>query len=252
MNYDIFIPVRLDSTRLLNKALLKVQGKPVLSCLLERLRDAKKIRYIIICTTNSDSENELIQFCKENNILVFRGSTDDILVRYLDASKKFQTDFIISVDGDDIYTDPSYIDKLVEEHEKTKSDYIEMIGLPFGLCPVGFTTEALKKLCKLKKTNNTATGYKKFFTETNLFRVQIVKPKSNIKFSKKLRLSLDYMEDYELAKKVFEMLGNNFRLDDILNLFQKKPYLLEITKNIEEEYMKHWENNVADFSIKNN
>lgn len=127
-----------------------------------------------------------------------------------------------------------------------------MTGLPFGLCPVGFTTEALKKICKLKKTTDTATGYKKFFTETNLFRVQKVIPESKIKFSKKLRLTLDYKEDYELAKKIFKILGNNFHLNDILDLFQKQPQLLEITQNLEKEYFKHWKNKMADLSIKDN
>ena len=248
--FDIFIPVRLSNTRLPKKAMRIVDGKPIIKYLIERLQSTKKIRNIVVCTTTHVSDEPLVEYLKKENIMVFRGSEKDILIRYLDAAKNFNTDFIVSVDGDDIYTDPLYVDKIVEEFEKTNADYVDMIGFPFGIASVGIRTSALEKICDLKKTDDTETGYRLFFTKNNLFKIANLELPSNIHFPKNLRLTLDYEEDFLLAQKIFAALGNDFHLKDILELFEKNPELLKITDNLEKRYKEHWNNNLANTSIR--
>jgi len=250
MNSDIFIPVRLSNTRLPQKAMKEVNGKPSIQWLIERVKTAKKIRNIVVCTTTSPHDNPLVEFLKKEKILVFRGSEKDILVRYLEAAKHFGTDFIVSVDGDDIYTDPTYVDRIISEFEKTNADYVDMVGFPFGIASVGIKTEALQKICDLKKTDDTETGYRLFFTENPIFKVQNFKSELNRKFPKNLRLTLDYEEDLVLAREIFKILGNDFHLEDLLDLFEEKPELLKLVENLGTRYKKHWNKNIADTSIK--
>ncbi len=251
MNCDVFIPIRLSNTRLPQKAMKLVNGKPIITYLVERLLSAKKIRNVIICTTTNQSDDPLVNLLEKFNVHVFRGNEKDILIRYLDTTRKFKTDFIVSVDGDDIYTDVNYVDEIISIYEKTNYDYIDMIEFPFGIASVGIKTSALEKICKLKQTENTDTGYRLFFTENNIFNVHQLKPKKEIIFPKNLRLTLDYEEDLVLAKEIFKNLGNDFHLQDILELVTKKPELLKITSNLEEKYKEHWNKNLADTSIKN-
>lgn len=251
MNCDVFIPVRISNTRLPQKAMKLVDGKPIILYLIERLLSAKKIRNIVVCTTTNESDDVLVKLLEKLNILVFRGSEKDILVRYLDAAKKFETDFIVSVDGDDVYTDPIYVDKIVSTYEKINCDYVDMIEFPFGIASVGIKTSALKKICELKQTENTDTGYRLFFTQNDIFNVYQLKPKNEIIFPKKLRLTLDYEEDLLLVKEIFKNLGNDFHLSDILELVKSKPELLDITDKLEGKYKEHWDKNLADTSIKN-
>ena len=100
LNYDIFIPARLDSSRLKQKHLSKINGKPALIHLLERLQNCKKIREIIVCTTNNPSDDLLVKLLDEQEIKYFRGNEKDILQRFLDSAIKFKTDVIIDVEGD--------------------------------------------------------------------------------------------------------------------------------------------------------
>lgn len=249
MNYDVFIPIRLSNTRLPKKALKEINGIPVIKYLIDRIKKCEKIRNIIVCTTENEKDNELITLLKKENCMFFRGSEADILARYLDAAKKFDTDFIISVDGDDIYTDSFYVDQMVKEYEKTNADFVDMVNFPFGIASVGIKKDALEKVCKLKKTNNTETGYRLFFNN-DIFKIHKMQCDEKIKFPKELRLTLDYQEDLDLAKKIISELGNDFHLENIIDLFEKNPKLLEITNNLEERYKQHWDNNVADTNLK--
>ena len=247
MNCDVFIPIRLSNTRLPKKALKEINGIPVVQYLTDRIKKSKKIRNVIICTTKNEKDDELVEFLEKNNYMFYRGSESDILIRYLDAAKKFDTDFIVSVDGDDIYSDPYYVDKMISVYEKTDVDYIDMVNFPFGIASVGIKKDALEKVCELKKTDNTETG---LFFHNKVFKIHKMKPENNIKFPKELRLTLDYQEDLNLARKIISGLGNDFHLEDIINLFKKNPELLQITDNLEERYKQHWDRNVADTKLK--
>lgn len=250
MNYDIFIPVRLSNTRLPGKALKPIHGKPVLHYLIERLKQIPKISNIVICTTTNSVDDPLIEFCKNEKISFYRGSEKDILNRFLEASQKFNSDFIINVDGDDIYTDPDLINELISEYEKNKPDYIDMIGFPFGFRSVAFTRDALKKICSLKDTINTETGYRDFFKKNSQIICYDMIFHETKSVSKNLRFSLDYNEDLELAEIVIKKLGNNFHLDNLIELFTLEPELLKITENLDEKWKKHYDENLADFSFK--
>ena len=252
MKYYIFIPVRLESTRLPKKQMKKIQGKPIIKYLVERLRLSKKIKEIVVCTTNKIADDPLVNFLESENIKFFRGNELDLLVRFRDAVNKFKIDFVVVVDGDDIYTDPLYVDKVVEEFEKTDADFICGEGFPHGFVPIGIKRNALEKICRLKISNNTATGYREFFTETNLFNCRYIKPKKDLKFPKNLRLTLDYEEDYFFAKEIFSQLGNYFHLEDIIDLLEKNPDLIKIIDGLDKRWKDYYKNNFTDLSLKSN
>ena len=96
---DIFIPVRLKNSRLPKKHFQQIIGKPALQHLVERLALCKEIRNIVVCCTTDQTDDELIDFLQKKKITFFRGNQNDILQRFLDAAKKFDTDIIIDVAG---------------------------------------------------------------------------------------------------------------------------------------------------------
>ena len=260
MNSDIFIPARLESTRLPLKHLKIINGKPLIKHLVNRLKTAKKFRHIIICTTNSPFDNPLVNFLEKEGIRYFRGSKKDILVRFLDASHHFKTDIIIDVEGDKIYTDPVYVDSIITQMENSDLDFI--IGnnskrkfdpydhLIHGLIPAGIRVSALKKICELKKTTDTETGYREFFTNSKLIKSKYLIPNLGNKIPKNIRLTIDYEEDLDLANEVFKELGDDFNSEDILKLFVRRPGLLKITKSIVDKWTKDYKANFCDVDLK--
>lgn len=250
MQYDIFIPVRLESKRLPKKALKKIDDKPIIQYLIERLQQLKKVSNIIICTTTKKSDDELIEFLERNHFSYYRGSTEDILDRFLQASMKFNSDFIIAIDGDDIYCDPDLIAKIIDEFENSNADCIKIENVPVGFTSFGFKTSTLKKICQLKKTSNTETGYLRFFNDDKLFVIKKLMIKLKTTFQKNLRMSLDYEEDFKIAEMIFKSLGNNFHIEDILKFLSDNPSIINELNILQTKWDEHWNKNLSDCSMR--
>lgn len=251
MTSAILIPVRLNSQRLPKKALKKINGKPMIQHLIERLKKVKNIDSIIICTTTDPSDDELVEFLEKNNLNFFRGSTKDILDRFLKTVEKFKIDFIIAVDGDDIYSEPKHIEIILNEFQKNNSDCLTISGVPVGFTPIGFKKSTLKKICSLKNTTDTETGYIRFFLNKKLFDIYEIKIKLKKSFSEDLRMSLDYDLDFKIARKIFKKFGNNFDIEDILNFLSENPKILNELNVLQEKWNHHWNKNLSDTSTRN-
>jgi len=259
-NSHIFIPVRLSSQRLPAKHLKQVNGEIILLKLIKRLKKCQKISKIIVCTTTDNSDDPLIEILKKESILYFRGNKNDIIQRFLDAAEFFNTDLIIDVEGDKIYTDPYFVDNVVTELEKPNIDFVigsdlhdefnEYNNFISGFIPAGIKTMALKKLCNIKKSQNTETGYREFFTKTKNFNCKYLVPENLQMNSEYVRLTLDYEEDLQLANKIFEELGDNFSSKDIVELLKQKPSLIEITKPLIKIWNEHYSKNLTDLELK--
>jgi spore coat polysaccharide biosynthesis protein SpsF len=257
MNIDIFILARSTSHRLPKKHLQKINGKTVIENLVNRMKKSKKVRKIVVCTTDLPSDDKFVKFLKEKNIEYFRGSDKDILKRLLDAAKFHKTDIIIDVSGDKIYTDVNYVDKVSKILEEQEIDFIRggNSKLEFdpsnlfihGIIPGGFKTSALEKICKFKKITNTEDGYTEFFIKNDTIKKKYITLDTNFEFIDKVKLDLDYPEDLVLAEKIFEELGNDFYVENILKLFSSKPELIKDTAEILKKWVKNYAEKTSEF-----
>jgi len=257
MQTDIFIPARLDSKRLPSKHLKKIDDIPIISHLVNRLKNCKTISNIVVCTTTSSSDDQLVHYLKQENIQVFRGNELDILQRFLSAANELKTDIIIDVEADKIYTDPKYIEQISQEMNNSDIDFmtgnnsLDTFDPEFifhGFIPAGIKVDALKKICKLKKTDNTETGYKEFFTSNDFIKKKFIIPE--LKYTtKNFRFTIDYPEDLELAKIIFSNLGTDFDTEKLLNFIDKNPDLKEIINPIMKKWKENYEQNITEFRL---
>ncbi len=240
MKCKIFVVVRTGSKRLPRKALLKIKDKPTIKILTDRLKSNKK-HEIIVCTTKKKSDNKLAQYLTRNNITVFRGSEKDILKRLDDAATKYRTNQFVVVEGDDIFCDPDLVYETCKKLHATKNEFLYWENLPFGASPVGIKAEKLKFFIQQKMTKNTETGWIKFIIDSGFFKVRKLLPKTSKLQRPDIRLSIDYREDFDLAKKLLELLPKKFTLSDIIVQFNKNPNLLDINASVKKKYFEDFE-----------
>jgi spore coat polysaccharide biosynthesis protein SpsF (cytidylyltransferase family) len=142
------------------------------------------------------------------------------------------------------------IDKTAQELNSTDADCILWRGLPIGASPVGIRASALEKICSLKETTNTETGWTKFFTETGLFKVKYLDPPDAELADKGLRLTLDYPEDLELFEQIFDNLDEPFDLRDIVRLLHKNPRLQRINDCVKAIYDQNFASKSTEVRLK--
>lgn len=251
MRVAVFITVRLGSTRLPNKALLEIMNKSTIEHLIERVKTAKNVDLIVICTTTNSEDEKLAEVAQRNEIKSFRGDEKDILKRHYDAAKFYEVDFVINVDGDDIFCDPGYIDLVAKAAKENSEEYdvIETKGLDFGINCFGYKVSCLEDIVNKKEEKDTDTGWGEFFRDnTHLKKRQIIAPPEH---QSNARMSLDYEEDLQFFTRVITELfkpEEYYSLDDIIQFLKNNPEVIEINKKVEEKY---WENYSKKKVLKN-
>ena len=239
MRSAIFIAVRMKSKRLPEKALLEIKGKPVIAHLIDRLKTAILPELVVLCTSTNPDDAILMDIAQKNKIIGFRGSEDDKLERFLTAALKYSIDFIIAVDGDDILCDPIYIDKTIERLIETDADLVTCDKLPLGAACNGMKVEALRKVGERKSESDTEV-WRGYFTDTGFFRVEFLEPDDLELIRPDIRLTLDYPEDYEILKQIFERLyvpGEVFGLKEVVTLLKNNPHFIAINKSVQQRYL---------------
>jgi spore coat polysaccharide biosynthesis protein SpsF len=233
--------------------LIEVKGKSLIEHLIDRAKTAKRPNLVVLCTTTQPEDKIFVQIAKKNGAECFRGNEHDILKRFLDAAVKFNVDFIVNVDGDDVFCDPELVDKTAQTFLDTGASFIKWNNLPLGATPIGVTVDALKKVVKIKDTLNTETGWGAYFTDTGLFNVKYLEPEEKKLRHPEIRITLDYPEDLKLVKEIYDRLyvpGKVIKLKDILGLIDREPALAEINKGVQEKYWKRFKKR-ANVKLKN-
>jgi len=238
MNYVITITVRMKSTRLPKKVLLKIKGKRYIDLMIDRLKLSERASEIVLCTSEYEEDDILIEIAKDNNIKYYRGHPDDVMLRIYNGAKKYNADVILSTTGDNAFTDSVFMDKMIEFFEESNADFVFCEDLPIGIQTYIIRMTTMKDAIEKKDEIDTEIwgGY---LNRPKIYRVFQYKVDSPFYKHPEWRLTLDYPEDYELFKLIFDELyheGEIFSFKEIMMLLNNKPEIMEINK--EKDQMK--------------
>ena len=115
----------MKSKRLPGKALKLIKNKPIILICYKRLTN--RGRKAVVATSNSKTDNKLINVLKKNKIDYFRGSEKNVLSRYLEIAKKYKpNDYFVRATADNILPDGLLVDILVKEIKKRKLNYLQI------------------------------------------------------------------------------------------------------------------------------
>lgn len=225
-----FVQARLSSKRLKNKVTKKIKNKTLIELLLKRLSKSKLINEIVVLIPKNKNENKLEKLIKKKGFNVFRGSKNNVLDRFYKASKVYKPNYIIRITADCPLVDVKIVNKLIKIIVKKKYDYVSNVNpatYPDGLDVEVFNTKSLNYAWRKAKTQHDKEHVTPFIIRSK-------KKKFNLKYKKDLssvRLTVDYIEDLQLVKKIF-----NYFTPDIYFNWKK---VLELKKTKKEWFYKN-------------
>ena len=229
------VQARIGSSRFRGKVLKKINGKETIILLLERLSKAKKISDIVVAIPSTKENDILFKVLKKNNYKIFRGSENNVLKRYYDCAKAYNSSNILRITGDCPLVDPKLVDKLASIFLSNNYDYVSNIEertFPDGMDMEFFSFKTLSKIQANVISKYDKEHVTKYVLRTNIFKKYNFKQPRNFSF---LRITLDTLNDFILIKKIFKNFKDNlFSIHDIIDYYQKnKKVFLENKKDSE-------------------
>ena len=224
------IAVRMKSSRLKQKALLDLNGKPLILHLLTRVRSAMRIDEVVLCTSIHPDDGMLLKIAEENGFRYFAGSEVDIIDRFVSAGEAEGADIIVRITGDNPLTDPGVTDRLIESHIAVRADYTRMDNLPIGITPEVITFSAMKTLYEKAED----TSYSEYLTcyfldHPEVFKINVLQAPDDLS-RPDYRLTVDYAEDYMLIKAIFWRFRQlrRFEIKDVIKFLDAHPDIAAI------------------------
>lgn len=234
MNVVAIVQARMGSTRLPNKVMKLINGKPMIELLLSRLSQAKLVNKIVVATTTDKKNMPLVEHVAGLGYACEQGSENDVLERYLQAARKHQADVIIRITGDCPLVDPALVDKTLQAFNSQQVDYLSNVApatYPDGLDIEIFTLKALEQAIaetQAEFDHEHVTSYLRSSGKfTNASSV-------NEEDLSALRWTVDEPTDFEVITNVFNHFTPNihFTWQQVYELQQQQPQLFSANHQI--------------------
>ena len=242
MNTVAIVQARMGSSRLPGKVLLHLAGKPELWHVLNRLSYCSRLDSIVVATTTKEEDNQIEDFCNDSGLSCFRGSEEDLLDRYYQTAKKFDADPIVRITGDCPVIDPVIVDEVIDGFLNGEYDVYGLGGeFPDGLDCTVYSFSAIENAWQYATLHSEREHVGPYLNKhPEKYRLGEYKIFKGLNHH---RWTLDEEEDYRFLKEIFNRLykpDNLFHTQDILDLLEREPELMEINRGIirNEGYLK--------------
>lgn len=233
----VCIQARMGSTRLPAKILRPALGRPLLLHMVDRIRRARMVDEAVVITSTNEENDCLEALCREHGIPCYRGSETDLLDRHYRAAQHFGADFVAKIPSDCPLVDPGIVDEVLSlwlddpgvfdyvsnYHPPTFPDGLDVEGAPMPVL-----ARAWREAAKPLEREHT---FPFIWDNPQVFRVgNVTNPRGNLFMTH--RWTLDYEEDYQFIRTVFEELRDNldFHMADVLTLLARKPEIAAINQ----------------------
>ncbi|MBU1019255.1 MAG: glycosyltransferase family protein [Patescibacteria group bacterium] len=229
---------RMGSTRLPGKILKKIGDKTVFEYIVDRLKHCSELDDIVLATSYLDRDQALVDMAKQVGIKYHTGPEEDVVTRLMGAGQENSADAVVRILGDCPFVDPKLVDKAVSlfRHSYPEIDMVNNFHPP--TFPDGLDVD-VTAVSALEKINNTlppddfyrAWWLSYMFENPDHFKVSCFKHPENLV---DIRLTLDQQEDLDLIREIHDHFARKgrelFHLEDIMELLDEKPELLDINK----------------------
>lgn len=235
MKYLAMIQARCGSTRLSNKVLKNLCGKPALQWVIERVRKSRSVDEVIVVTSIHKSNLPILRLCSDLGVRLGIGSEDDVLDRFYQTAKLLKPEYIIRLTADCPCFDAELLDAAISELRE-ETDYLGMITETFA---DGLDIEIMKYAALKKAWQEANHSFERehvtqyILRHPEIFRLQTFE--SPIGYFGNHRWTVDEPEDFELVTKIYEHFlyecgTENFGYKDILKFLSGHPEIAALNK----------------------
>lgn len=233
---SVLIQTRTGSSRLPNKVLKTIEGKPAIWHVINRVKQIESVEQIALITTKKPEDKILLKIAEENGIIGFAGNELDVLDRHFQCAEEIKSDPIIRITSDCPLIDPFLSEKILQYYLSNDFDYVSNTitpTFPDGLDTEIFSYEALEKAsyeAKLPSEREHVTPY--FIKHPEKFKISNYVNDYDLS---NLRWTLDQGQDLTFIQEIYSRMKPKtiFSMNEILNILSSNPELLEINKGIQ-------------------
>lgn len=218
----VLVQVRLASTRLTEKALLPLEGLPVIRHVMRALLAVQADVFALI--TDRESHARLAGLAEAEGFDIFQGSSDDVLGRYCRAAAFYGVDRIIRATGDNPLVSARMTDAIVAVHRQRGADLSHYLGLPLGTGVEVIQAEALEAAEKTAQDpaerEHMSTH---LYRNPDRFRVVEEPCPEAFRFEGR-KVSLDTRQDYAFLAEIYRELyrGEPIEIDRLVPWLRRR------------------------------
>jgi len=199
------IQARLDSTRLPGKALIKVNGIPIIGYVFLRAKQIQGLSELILATTTRSIDDPLVNYAREMGISTYRGDLENVADRFLKCAQNNGADYFLRINGDSPFIDK----KLIEQSLvfcKGNFDLISNIvqrNFPYGISVEIIRTRTFVNIYpNLHQPDEKEHITKFFYDHIDQFNVKSILP--NVRGPRTIRMVVDNENDLNNFVTVIE------------------------------------------------
>ena len=200
------IQARMGASRLPNKMLLHLHGYPVVEWVYRRVKEVSSIDQLVFAIPNGVQDDVLAWYLKSIGANVYRGSEIDLVDRFNQAAKQYQSENVIRVCADNPLICASEINRLIDFYNDNPCDYAYNHipknnsypdGLGAEICSVNLLHEIHSKASQPEQREHL---FNYVWDNSTQYKIRTLEPPSQLAYPQ-LKLDLDTVEDY---KKLME------------------------------------------------
>lgn len=223
----------MGSTRYPGKTLAGLHGKTLLEQVIARIAASSCVDEIVVATTLEPEDGPIVRLSADTGVATFRGSTDDVLDRYVQAARQHGADVVIRNTADEPFLDPSLIDEAWRCFNDGNADYVSNNLnhiYPEGLDTEVVSMEALEEAWRGATRPSDREHVTPFiWRQPERFRL---KAAGSNPMRPDLRLTVDYPGDLVFANAVYEALDGDVGLANVITLLESRPDLLALCPTV--------------------
>lgn len=224
MKIGVIVQARMSSERLPGKVLMKMEGKPVLQYVVERLQYSKAVGGIVVATSEETGDEPIVQFCKRLEIPCYRGSHNDVAGRFAGVLDKYDWEAFVRVCGDSPLLDQYLIDRAVGVFRESNCDLVTNVwprSYPYGqsveVLGTGVFRRAYEQMQELEDKEH-VTRF--FYQHEQEFSIRNFTSKANYAG---LHMAADTKDDFEVIEMLIGRMSKShweYTVDEMVGMME--------------------------------